>query len=141
MASDWRIDLVPRGGEVLAQWDEGKPAAVRHSYGAGEVVSLGLNLSLAFRDSFSDGALAVFGQLVRELLPDVQPEGQPDLWVRRRVSEAREVWFVFNLADTERVLTLPAQPTAIWDGEGCCLSGLELRLPAKATWVAELPKV
>ena len=140
VATDWRIDLAPAGGDPLATWHDGKPAAVWHSYGEGEVLSLGLNLSLAFGDSFSDGALAVFGQLVRELLPDVQPEGQPDLWVRRRVGEAREVWFVFNLADGERALKLPAQPTAIWDGEGCRLCGLELRLPAKATWVAELPK-
>ncbi|MHB1458461.1 MAG: beta-galactosidase [Armatimonadota bacterium] len=137
-ARRWRIDLMPLGGEIIATWQDGAVAAVKHSYGKGTVYTLGVNVSLGFSDTFDDPAINLFTYLIDEakIVPDfIQEKG---LWVRRRIGNDREIWFVFNISDSINKLELPCKPVEIWQGPDIA-TNLSLQLLPGETWVSEMP--
>ena len=136
-AGGWRIVLDPRGAEVIANWSDGSPAAVRHAYGTGTVNSLGASLSLSFTDQPDDPALRSLEWLLGELSMGANASS-PDVWVRRRRGPDSEIWFVFNISASAQSIELPARPLGVWHGPECGIDGCHLSLPAGATWVAEM---
>jgi beta-galactosidase len=140
-AQEWRIDLTTCGGEVLARWQDGSVAAVRNHYGAGTVYAIGVNISLAFGNTWNDPALAIFAWLLRDAGLAPRPWQTPRLWLRRRRGQDHEIWFIFNFGDVQECIRLPATPTQVWVGEDCRLEGEKLIVNSGASWVAEMPLI
>jgi beta-galactosidase GanA len=140
-AREWRIDLNPCGGEVLAKWQDGAVAAVRSCYGAGTVYALGVNVSLAFNNNWDDPALKFFEWILHDAGLEPCPWRTPRLWLRRRRGKEHEIWFVFNLGKEQERMELPVMPRQVWVGEDCQLERTGLMVGPGATWVAEMPVV
>jgi hypothetical protein len=135
----WRIELVPTGGTTIARWPDGSAAAVRHPVGAGQVITLGLNLSLSSHGQWDDPSLTVLDDILRGC--DVQRTdhgADRGVWVRRRSTNHRDIWFVFNVSQESAGVTLPSNPLAVWQNAGTRLHDLRLSLDAGAVWVGEL---
>jgi beta-galactosidase GanA len=140
-AKGWRVEFQPTTGQTIATWENGTVAAIRNSYGKGEVIALSINLSLTFEDKFDDPAMKMFQSLADEMLGGTverKAVAESGVWVRRRVDGDKQIWFVFNLTDSARQFTLPNAPLEIWQEAGCSVSDLELTLPPKATFVAQM---
>ncbi len=136
-AKKWRMDLKPTAGVPIAHWQDGQIAAVKNTFGKGTVYTLGINLALAFNDTWTDSAVNVLAGILED--SGLNSNHDPYLWIRKRKSHNHEIWFVFNISNTDKKLSLPAQPKEIWQKEGCVLTGKELILSAGAAWIAEMP--
>jgi beta-galactosidase len=136
----WRIELIPEGGKVIAKWQDGSAAGIQHDYGKGKVYCFGVNLALASNDSWDDPLLAIWQWFLKRAGVKAWPwTGDRRVWIRRRRGKDREIWFVFNLNEESRNVSLPAQPRTVWQENGCSLHNLRLKMAAGATWIAELP--
>jgi beta-galactosidase len=136
-AKKWRIDLKPTTAAPIAHWQDGAAAAVKNTFGKGTVYALGINLSLAYSDTWTDPAVNILAGFLQEA---GLPTGfDPQLWVRKRKAPGREIWFVFNIANTDKKLALPAKPREIWQESGCTLKGQDLTLTPGSAWIAEMP--
>ncbi|MBT4823142.1 MAG: hypothetical protein HON70_45980 [Lentisphaerae bacterium] len=114
-AQGWRIRLAPEDADPIAYWNDGSVAATRRKLGKGSVYALGVNVSLSFSGEWQDPAFGVFEWLLHDVgVPHPQDGRARDVWIRRRRGESGEVWFIFNVADAERVVSLPAPPVSIW---------------------------
>ena len=134
---NWWIALAPTTGKPVATWPDGQAAAVVNSFGAGRVISLGINISWACRRNWTTEkarAMREFAAMSGITMPPENP-----LWIRRRRGPQGEVWFVFNVHDAAVSTTLPSKPEVIWEGQQSWLSGASLTLPPRATWVAQMP--
>ncbi len=134
----WHIELTPDGGTPFAWWPDGSVAAVRHGSGKGDVVTLGMNLSLSLQASWDDPAMSVVDHILRGW--DIEPAHAADrgIWVRRRECKDSAIWFVFNVSDALGSMTLPCEQATIWHQTGTQLQGRFLTLEAGAVWVAEM---
>ena len=132
----WRIMLRPTTGASIVTWPDGTGAAVSNQYGKGQVIVLGINLSLAARRNWSPQVLDAFRAIVRKAGIQV-PSGSP-LWVARRSGPNGHVWFVVNLHDQPGTMKLPHPPKRVWVGEGAKIQGNTLTVPANEVWVAEM---
>ncbi|MHB1460951.1 MAG: beta-galactosidase trimerization domain-containing protein [Armatimonadota bacterium] len=139
-ASHWKVELQPTDGQVLATWGDGSAAVVLNRYSKGQVLTCGINLSMASGEQPDDPAIRTMHRLIREHLGVTI--GAVDLpagvWVRRRMGEGREVWFVFNLTNDEQHVDLPCDPADIWQSGGCSLNGGCLSMAPQASWVARM---
>jgi beta-galactosidase len=136
-AKKWRIDLKTTTATPIAHWQDGAVAAVKNTFGKGTVYALGINLSLAFNDTWDDPAADVLGGLLRT--SGLTADSDSHLWIRKRKAANREIWFVFNISTADKKLALPVQPKEIWQNEGGILAGKDLTLSPGAAWIAELP--
>lgn len=139
-ASHWKIGLQLTDGQVLATWADGTAAVVLNRYGKGRVLSCGINLSMASGERPDDPAILTMHRLIGEHLGVVigvckLPAG---VWVRRRLAEDREVWFVFNLTNDVQQVNLACTPADVWQDGGCTLTGCCLSMPPQVTWVARM---
>ena len=140
--SGWRVELAPlSGAEVVATWENGAAAALRHRYGKGLVYAFGVNLSLAFQERWDDPLIGVFERLLGDCGLPRPPWTSRELWVRRRRGEGREIWFVQNMGDGVQETALPHAPRKILEGDGCEYRDGKLRLEGGAVWVAEMPTI
>jgi beta-galactosidase len=137
-AFDWRIVLEPTTGEPIAHWQDGAIAAVRNSFGKGIVYALGASPSLSWADSWDDPACKISHRILDEA--GVTCDSPDDVFIRRRIGESHEVWFVFNIAECDRSITLPHPPTAIWQGSEYPSRDLTVTLPPNAVFIAELSR-
>jgi hypothetical protein len=138
-AQKWKIDLEPISGKPIAFWNDGKIAAVEHTFGRGTVWTLGCNASLAFKNDWNDPAVSLFSSFVNQAIPDLESCGSGDIWIKKRVSDTCEIWFVFNISPNNQDIVLPRLPGEVWQDFGCILNGLQLTLEPGATWVAQMP--
>ncbi|MHB9036618.1 MAG: beta-galactosidase [Armatimonadota bacterium] len=132
-----RISLAPECGQAIAWWDDGAPAAVKHKYFAGNVISLGVSLSLSAGEMCDDPVYDITDYLLSVLGIDI-PDSPQDVIIRKRATEDREIWFVFNISDEERTVSLPSEHVCTWAGaESCSLANRKLILSPQGTWVGE----
>lgn len=118
-ASHWRIELEPTGGEVLATWQDGAPAVVHHRVGQGQVLTLGINLSLAFEDRWDDPVLVAWTWMLERLgLVEQSMPTERDLRVMVRLGDGMEVIFAFNVGSDHRSLPLGRAKIETWDSDG-----------------------
>ena len=136
-ARGWRVELEPADGEVLATWGNGSVAAVRHRFGGGTVVALGVNLALSFGDSWDCPVGLAFSRVL-DAAGLARPDVPAGLWLRRRCAGDREILFVFNVSDEARELQLPQAPGEVWYAEGAQCEGKNLNIEPGGTWVARL---
>lgn len=136
-AQGWRAELLPTTGETIASWSNGSVAAVRNNYGKGTVISLGVNLSLSFKDSIDDPLFNILGRLVNED-QDAATRPASDVWIRRRKGDGREIWFVFNISNSQQMVRLPQVPVEHWQKCSGMTDDKTLILEAGSTWVGVL---
>lgn len=114
-AEGWRVRLQPDDADPIAYWNDGSVAATRRTVGNGTVYALGVNVSLSFSGEWQDPAFGVFEWLLSDIGITHPRDGRTrDVWIRRRRGPEGEVWFVFNVADDERVVYLPQPPLDVW---------------------------
>lgn len=142
-ASHWRIDLAPTSGEPLATWQDGTAAAICNRFGEGIVITLGISLSLSFRnESWDDPVRKAFAWITQRAGLEPHPWAHPAVWVRRRMGAGYEVWVVTNASNEAQTISLPAVPQDIWVDTECSVdSSNRLTLGGDAVWVAQMPQV
>ncbi len=142
-ASNWRVELAPTSGEILAAWSDGAPAVVRNKYGKGTVLALGINLSLAFGNgTWEDPAREAFAWVARQTGLEPPSWAHPTVWVRRRISCEYEIWIVTNVSHEPQEIPLPAAPLDVWVAAGCTIGASDrLVLKGGAVWVAQMPLI
>ncbi|MHB0997863.1 MAG: beta-galactosidase [Armatimonadota bacterium] len=130
-AQGWRVNLIPESGRVFASWADGSVAAVENKYGKGTVYSLGLNLSLSFEDKLGDPSMNVLGSLINY----TGKTAGSDVWIRRRKGIGHEVWFVFNISNSQQMVQLPAPPIEHWQSLSGMNDDCTIVLDSGETWV------
>lgn len=136
-ASGWKVDLIPEGGQVIAEWSDGNPAVIKHNYGKGIVYTLGVSLALSYTNAAIDSCTQALDLILDDLGLESNPSTCDGVWIRRRIAEGREIWFVFNITQTSQSVEIPREPAAIWQEADCTLDGSNLYMAPGSTWVAE----
>jgi beta-galactosidase GanA len=140
LAKRWRIELLPTTAKPIAYWNDGCVAAVQHTFGKGMVICSGVNLALSFADTKESPEFDLYRWILSTAgLPC--DEGGRNVWIRKRRSINREIWFIFNMTENDQTLTLPALPGEVWYGQECTLNGNEIIMKPNAVWVGEIPLV
>lgn len=138
-ARGWKIELQPTEGKCLAQWQDKGIAAVRHQHGSGVVYSLGANVSLTFTDTWDDPCFSIYSWILKDT--GIKPFYFVDrgVWIRRRKSKDREIWFVFNLSNVTKEISLPVKPADVFDMGKAKFKSSRILLDAGGFFVAEFP--
>ena len=114
-AKGWRTVLEPGTAEPIATWQDGRIAATVNSYGQGKVVTLGVNVSLSFDNTWDGPGSDLFGWLLGEAGLERPFHAQHrQVRLHRRRGDGIEVWFAFNVSDETQALRLPGTPASVW---------------------------
>ncbi len=135
-AEGWRVTLDPLRGEVIGQWQDGQPAAVSNSYGKGQVITLGINVSLAFNDqSWPHQCIELLNQFLTER--GLETEYTSGLWITDRIYEEGLIRFIFNVSNESVSWPLPAKSRKTWHSMAVKEDDRSIFLEPGGCWVGE----
>ncbi len=140
-AGSWRIELeATGGGEVIGRWSDGRPAAVRNSYGEGTALSLGGSVSLGFSNFWDAPAFKAMSKILESLGMELPGWSGSGLAVCKREGETEDYHFVFNYSEKPLSAKLPLEGAVEIDAEGAALSKGTLKIEAGGVWIGRTPK-
>lgn len=146
-ARTWRTSFVLSGGQMLAQWSDGSPAAVEHRKGRGRCISLGFSLGnlIALGDDDSIPAQDIGYELLSRLGAQSSMPSHPFIKIRRRIAkDGSVIWFAWNRSDTETssvaIDGIEKENCEIWDSHNASISNGKLQLGPNGVWVARQMK-
>ena len=100
-----KADLLPCGGEAIAQWEDGKTAAVMNRVGKGVVFTCGGSVSMTIGKR---GSMVSIPEIFRQAYAAANlPVSESPFWFQERTSQDSCYRFVFNHTETEQKLTIP----------------------------------
>ncbi|WP_302452985.1 beta-galactosidase [Victivallis vadensis] len=129
-AAGWQVILDPaEDADVVGRWEDGSPAAVRHAFGNGQVVTCGGNFAMAFFRQPDRSAIPPACTLAMELAGLEACDSL--LWRCSRYSESCEYRFLFNAGGFTEAE--PGRFEPVYASPGCTSAAGRLGIPPFGT--------